>query len=77
MVRLWRDHDVLGVQVEDRGRGFDPQAVASAGRSTGLSGMQERVELLGGQLTVEARPGDGTRVTAELPLLPAPEGGGR
>jgi PAS domain S-box-containing protein len=68
VVRLWADGEGLGLQVEDRGAGFDPHGVGAAGTSGGLSGMQERVRLLGGRLEVESAPGAGTRVTAELPL---------
>jgi signal transduction histidine kinase len=67
-VRLWADAERLGVQVEDGGRGFDPQAGPAAGSASGLAGMRERAALLGGRFTVEAAPGRGTRVTAELPL---------
>jgi PAS domain S-box-containing protein len=70
-VRLWLDQDLLHVQVEDRGAGFDP--VSARGISTGLSGMQERAVLLGGAFRVESVPGDGTRVTAELPVRPGGE----
>jgi len=66
--RLWADQDTLGVQAEDRGAGFDAEAALAKGTSSGLSGMQERVALLGGQLTIESAPGTGTRVTAEFPL---------
>jgi len=31
-------------------------------------GMQERLMLLGGHLTVESRPGGGTQIIAEIPL---------
>jgi len=55
------------VQIEDHGRGFDPQVILGAPRSIGLAGMRERVELLSGRLTIEARPGVGTLITAELP----------
>jgi len=68
-VRLWLDQDVLHVQVEDRGAGFN--GPAPAGVSSGLSGMQERAVLLGGQLSVESQPGAGTRLTAELPTTGA------
>ena len=67
-VRLWATDDVLGVQVEDHGAGFDPDAVLGAGRSGGLAGLRERAALLNGHLTVETHPGRGVRLTAEVPL---------
>ena len=67
-VRLWVEEDMLCVQVEDEGVGFDPETTLAAPRSSGLVGMRERATLLGGGLAVESAPGRGTRVTAELPL---------
>ena len=64
----WADQDEVGVQIEDQGAGFDPEAVLAAGASSGLAGIRERVVLLGGKLTVESAPGTGTRLTAEFPL---------
>jgi signal transduction histidine kinase len=68
VVRIWLDRGRLCVQIEDRGVGFRPEAMPAEGGSSGLSGMKERAELLGGQLVVEAAPGHGARVTAELPV---------
>jgi signal transduction histidine kinase len=62
------DDTTLTVAIRDDGRGFDP-AVARA--ASGLGGMQERVELLGGTLTVDTAPGAGTLIAAELPLQAA------
>jgi PAS domain S-box-containing protein len=67
-VRLWTDEEVLGIQVEDCGRGFATESTEFAERSNGLSGMRERVSLVGGEFAVESTPGIGTRVSAELPL---------
>jgi PAS domain S-box-containing protein len=67
-VRLWLEGGVLGVQVEDLGAGFDAENLPATRSSSGLVGMRERAHLLGGQLTVDAAPGAGTRVTAELPV---------
>lgn len=67
-VRLWVEGGALGVQVEDTGAGFDPEATLARPRSSGLAGMRERATLLGGRLSVESVPGRGTRVTAEFPL---------
>jgi PAS domain S-box-containing protein len=64
-VRLWVNQDNLGVEIEDQGAGFDPLFWKA---STGLSGMRERVALLGGQLTIESALGSGTTITAELPM---------
>jgi PAS domain S-box-containing protein len=68
MVRVRTTSDTLGLQIEDRGRGFDPEARLDAPRSIGLVGMRERVDLLNGQLTIESQPGTGSLITAELPL---------
>jgi signal transduction histidine kinase len=68
-VRLWRTDNMMGVQVEDVGAGFDPRAAAVA-YSSGLSGMRERAAFLDGDLTIDSSPGAGTRVTCELPVAP-------
>ena len=54
----------VGIEVWDDGAGFNP---GEATRGFGLVGMRERVELVGGTLTIESRPGGGTRVAATLP----------
>lgn len=67
-VRVWATADALEVQVEDQGVGFNVQAALVPSRSNGLTGMQERVLLLGGRWVVESTPGDGTHVLAKFPL---------
>jgi signal transduction histidine kinase len=57
-----RDHTLV-VVVSDDGRGG-----ASVERGSGLRGLADRVETLGGRLKVTSRPGAGTRLVAELPL---------
>jgi signal transduction histidine kinase len=56
--------------VEDDGRGFDPARLITERneRSLGIFGMRERATLLGGSLTLESSPGDGTSVFVEIPL---------
>ena len=66
-VRMATEAGELRVEISDDGRGgADP---ASGG--TGLRGLADRVEALGGQLTLESPPGAGTTVRAALPLGPA------
>ena len=67
-VRLWVNEERAGVLIEDKGVGFDADAALAARESAGLAGMKERAELLGGEFTLESQPGNGTRLTVELPL---------
>jgi signal transduction histidine kinase len=53
-------------QIEDEGQGFTPEAVRAQEQGIGLSTMRERVEMLGGTLTVDSSPGAGTRVRVQL-----------
>jgi signal transduction histidine kinase len=59
--------DVVALDVLDDGRGFDPARLAEAG-GFGLTAMRRRVERLGGTLAVESAPGEGTAVSATLPV---------
>jgi PAS domain S-box-containing protein len=67
-VRLSTHQQMLVIDVEDRGKGFDLEAVLSASETSGLAGMRERAVLLGGRLTIKSQPGSGTHLTAELAL---------
>lgn len=67
-VTLWVDQNILGIQIEDEGAGFDPEAALAAGHSSGLAGLRERTLLLDGKLAIESAPGMGTRLTAEMPV---------
>jgi signal transduction histidine kinase len=51
------------IEIEDDGRGG-----ADPARGTGLRGLADRVEALGGTLQLESRTGAGTRLAAEIPL---------
>jgi PAS domain S-box-containing protein len=70
-VQVWFEENHLNVVIEDQGSGFDLDIVQSSSSTSGLSGMVERAVLLGGQLSIETRPGAGTSITARLPLQPA------
>jgi signal transduction histidine kinase len=59
--------------VVDDGRGITPEESADPG-SLGLAGMRQRADALGGKVTIEGIPGEGTRVTTRIPR-PRPESG--
>ncbi len=62
-------HTVL-LTVEDDGKGFPVERPAAAGRrGLGLLGIEERVSGFRGSLRIETTPGEGTRLTVELPAL--------
>jgi len=56
----------LVLTVDDDGVGFDPAAAALRARRLGLTSMEERAKALGGTLTIDSRPGEGTRVRLEV-----------
>ena len=55
----------VDVAVTDDGQGFDPRGLGTD--RLGLSGISERVRLLGGAVEIETSPGSGTTVRATLP----------
>jgi signal transduction histidine kinase/PAS domain-containing protein len=62
---------LVAIDIEDDGQGFDVEATFARGEGGspfGLMGMRERVDLLGGTLVVESRPGEGTSVGVRVPL---------
>jgi PAS domain S-box-containing protein len=65
VVRVWADQQKLSIEVEDFGQGFDMDLL-STGETSGLAGMRERTMLLGGQLRIDSRVGEGTRLVAEF-----------
>jgi signal transduction histidine kinase len=56
--------DLVLLDVQDDGVGLKPAAQGSFG----LRSMRERVEALGGQITLESEPGQGTTLAVSLPL---------
>ena len=66
-VRLEVAGDKIHLSICDRGRGFD-RNVRSSQSGIGLQSMEERLRLLGGNLQIHARPMEGTRIDAWLPL---------
>ena len=65
-VSIGLDNSTLRFEITDDGRGgADPSA------GSGILGLRDRAEAVGGTLFVISPPGQGTRVTAQIPLSPA------
>src|SRR5215207_4109186 len=68
-VVLDRSGRAARLMVRDEGRGFRPDEATRSngpGERVGLSGMRERLSLLGGRFELQSEPGSGTTVTAEV-----------
>jgi signal transduction histidine kinase len=68
-VRLTLAGGALHLLVADDGRGITPDEIGQPG-SLGLVGMRERIASVGGELSIEGLPGQGTRINVRLPLAP-------
>lgn len=65
-VEVSRSDDGLWLTVRDDGCGFEIAAIR--GQGFGLMGMRERVRLAGGEVRIDSSPGQGTTITARLPV---------
>jgi signal transduction histidine kinase len=64
-VRVFERDGELGFEVADSGPGFDPN---TGPRGSGLSNMADRLDSIGGTLTIESSPGASTTITGAVPL---------
>jgi signal transduction histidine kinase len=65
-IRLGERDGMLVFEVEDDGRGFDPDATP---RGSGLTNMSDRLDALGGSVVVESQPGKGTQLVGTMPIM--------
>jgi signal transduction histidine kinase len=65
VVRLGERDGTLEFEIADDGRGFDPSATSYG---TGIQGMVDRLDAIGGILEVSSEPGHGTRVLGRIAL---------
>ncbi len=75
-VRLEMDDGSVILTIRDDGIGFEPsyiRSVVRAGTSVGLSGMEERVRLVGGQLAIHSAPARGTLIRATFCMPQGPK----
>jgi signal transduction histidine kinase len=64
-VTLENQPDNFTLIIEDDGKGFDPEKIRK--EQMGIHGMRERVELLGGTLTIDSKPNMETKIIIQLP----------
>jgi signal transduction histidine kinase len=64
-IRLVGEEDRISFFVDDSGVGFDPTRVQTG---AGLVNLADRVDVMGGRLTIDSHPGMGTRIHGEIPV---------
>ncbi len=71
-VSLRKVADAVHLEIVDNGKSFEVERMLHPKRNKrlGLLGMRERVEMVGGKLSVESTLGQGTTIRAEIPLHP-------
>jgi two-component system sensor histidine kinase UhpB len=71
LLRLEKRGNRLLVRIEDRGAGFDAEALLQArdeDRGFGIRAMRDRVHFFHGRFTIRSVPGQGTTIEADIPL---------
>ena len=78
-VKIQKLDGAVCMKIKDNGKGFQTGRVlhAKKNKRLGLLGMRERLEMVGGNITIESAPGKGTTILAQIPLANARGGGGR
>jgi signal transduction histidine kinase/ligand-binding sensor domain-containing protein len=71
-IRAEATDTALEILVQDDGKGFDPDGQS---RGNGLGNMRRRAQAMGGNVTIQSRPGQGTTVRVKLPFAPVPAHG--
>lgn len=66
-VRMALEGDGVVVEITDRGTGFALVNRGDGERGLGLIGMQERATMIGGQIVIDSRPGQGTTIRVVVP----------
>jgi len=70
-VTIAETQDAIRMEISDDGQSFHVEKVllAKNPKRLGLIGMKERIEMIGGNLTIESAPGRGTSVCARIPFI--------
>ena len=69
-MRLSASYPYILLRIEDDGKGFDPEKrfeSVSKGRHMGLLSMEQRVAYLNGEMIIESRPMQGTKILIKFP----------
>lgn len=60
-------NNTVEMEITDNGKGFNPEKIQDRG-GLGLTSIRERIDALGGSLSITAQPGNGTNIHIHVPL---------
>jgi signal transduction histidine kinase len=66
-VRISQTRQMVKLEICDDGKGFEPASAQKQG-GMGLTNMQKRAKQLGGKLTIQSSPGEGTQIVMEVKI---------
>jgi len=66
-IRLSLEEAAVVAEISDRGKGFPLATAVDGQRGLGLIGMQERATMIGGRITLDSVPGEGTKIRVVVP----------
>jgi signal transduction histidine kinase len=74
--RIQKLPGAVRMQIKDNGKSFEVDQVlhAKKGKSLGLLGIRERLEMVGGSFDIASAPGEGTTIQVQIPLGPVRAG---
>jgi len=69
-VKIEKFDGVICMRINDNGKGFQEGGALHAKKNNrlGMLGMKERLEMVGGNITIESKPGKGTTIRAQIPF---------
>ncbi len=66
-LRVSFEDGYVSAVIEDDGHGFSQERASEGGGGLGLIGMKERAAMIGGRVSIESTPGEGTRIRIDVP----------
>ena len=60
--------NTINIMIEDNGKGFQPNVVATKNKGMGISSIDKRVANLNGTMTIESEPNKGTSIIIDIPI---------
>lgn len=67
-VKIKRTEKFVAIEITDNGKGFDQDNAPIEKRGFGLTGLKERAQLLDGDLLIDSKIGDGTKISVSFPV---------